>query len=194
MQTAQQTHPAPSLHERRRQLERDVIRRHTRAPLRMGGTFRFDAPIQEVFPRFSDPEQIAGWFSLLKGGRADHEGSANPGQWGEGTVRACKTRGMGPLEERIAHWDPPHAYVYLAHNAMMPIEHHAALMLFEPLGAGGTAFGWFHYYDDKGHVLRHLFPTVMLSMMNRGLRKLRRELGGTPGTMSLVSEPRAAKS
>ena len=169
-----------------RALERDVVRRVTRAPLRMSGTFELDAPKPVLFERVSDPEAMATWFPLLKGGELDHDASRAPGAWGEGSRRTCRTNGMGTLHERIHHWDAPHAYAYEVRNFMMPIEHHLALMATFDRPDGGSTLVWHQYFDLTGIAMRHAFPSVMLNLMNVGMKRLASDLGGVGGRMRLV--------
>ena len=66
------------------------MRRFTRAPMRLEGTFFFNAPQETAFERVTDPNMIAKWFSsLITNGYVDHTGSENPGDWGAGTKRYC---------------------------------------------------------------------------------------------------------
>jgi len=177
------THPSSLV----TQLESEVVRRHTDAPLRLRGSFVFYTDAETLFHRVSDPEAIASWFGMIRAGSTDHGGSCNVGAWGEGTKRYCKTKGMGTLDETILHWDPPTAYLYNVKNPMMPIDHHAALMVVETAGPKRCRFTWHQYFVLTGLVMRHVFPSMMRSMMDDGMAKLRAELGGEPGEMQLVA-------
>ncbi|MBK6916803.1 MAG: SRPBCC family protein [Deltaproteobacteria bacterium] len=164
----------------------EIVRRHTEAPLRMTGSFVFDADTATVFEQVTDPARIAEWFGLVKGGSFDHAGSCNPGTLGAGTRRVCHTRGMGDLDETFFYYDAPYACVYRVKNAMMPVVDHAAVMVLEPLGPSRTRFTWQQYYNLKGVMMRFVFPSMLRSMMNRGLATLTRQLGGEPSEMVAV--------
>jgi len=163
-----------------------VVRRVTAAPLRMQGTFIFNADQATVFSRVSEPEQMASWFPLLKGGDLDHAKSCTVGQWDEGSKRTCYTNGMGKLHETIHHWDAPHSYAYEVQNFMMPLENHLALMIVTPITPERSQLVWNQYFDLTGIAMRHMFPTVMLKLMNSGMKKLAGDLGGPGGTMQSV--------
>lgn len=162
-----------------------LVRAHTHAPLRMRGTFEFDAPSETVFERVTDPELIGSWFGMVKGGYADHSSSQLPGEWGAGSKRYCQTSGMGTLDETILHWDAPRVCAYNVKSPMMPIKDHVALMVVEPRADGAT-FHWHQYFNYKGLLMRHLFPSMMLTMMNDGLAKLAKQIGGPGGRMKSV--------
>ncbi|GEM_PF-1081828 len=167
-------------------LERTAVRPHTSAPLRLRGSFEFRAPPEIVFERITDPKLIAAWFGMVRGGQLDHAESVTPGAWGPGSKRTCQTLGMGDLHETILHYDAPYACVYNVKNIMMPVKNHAALMVVEPVGEGGSRLHWNQYFDFKGVVMRHIFPSMMVAMMNKGLANLVAELGGTPSKAVLL--------
>lgn len=164
------------------QLEQHVVRAHSDAPLQMYGTFHFDASQALVFERVTDPALIAEWFAMVRGGSVDHSTSENPGTWGAGSRRLCNTTGMGKLDETILHWNAPESVAYNVKNIMMPVRDHVALMVVEPEGPGAR-LSWHQYFRYTGLVIRHAFPTMMLSMMNSGMAKLANELGGEGGRM-----------
>ena len=160
------------------------MRRFTRAPMRLEGTFFFNAPQETVFERVTDPNMIAKWFSsLITNGYVDHTRSEKPGDWGAGTKRYCTLTDGGVLDETILHWAAPYICVYTVKNKSMPIKSHAAVMLVEPLGAGRSVFTWRQYFDLTGVVKRLIFPGMMRSMMTKGVNTLARELGGEGGAM-----------
>ncbi|UWR21745.1 SRPBCC family protein [Sulfitobacter sp. S190] len=169
-----------------KELERNEVRRITQAPLRMAGTFDFAVPAEVLFPRISEPAQMAAWFPLLKGGKLDHATSQDAGDWGEGSKRQCYTNGMGTLYETIHYWDAPNAYTYEVKNFMMPITDHLALMAITPNGRGGVLMTWHQYFNLKGIAMRHMFPTMMLGMMNKGMATLAKDLGGEGGRITRV--------
>lgn len=168
------------------ELERTVVRGVTSAPLRMTGSFDFATPPEKVFPHISEPSVLAEWFPLLKGGFLDHEASENVGDWGEGSKRTCYTNGMGTLFETIHYWDAPNAYAYEVKNFMMPTKDHLALMVVHPNGSGGTTFTWNQYFNLKGIIMRHVFPSMMIGLMNKGMANLAKSLGGRGGRMKRV--------
>ena len=172
----------PSIEE----LEQTVVRRVTSAPLRMTGSVDFAAPPEKVFPRISEPGALAEWFPLLRGGDLNHEASEDVGDWGEGSKRTCYTNGMGTLFETIHYWDAPNAYAYEVKNFMMPVKDHLALMVVRPNGSGGTTFTWNQYFNLKGIAMRHMFPSIMIGLMNRGMANLARDLGGRGGRIKRV--------
>ncbi len=59
-----------------KQLEDEIVRKITKAPLRMTGSFDFDVPPEELFSYVSEPAQLADWFPLIKGGAVTMEGPA----------------------------------------------------------------------------------------------------------------------
>lgn len=177
--------PSDQLGERFEEVVRHHVRRQTQASLRMRGQFPFDSPPEDVFARVTDPQLIAGWFGMIRSGSVDHSQSCNVGTWGEGSKRLCHTWGMGDLDESIHHYEAPVACVYSIRSPMMPIENHAAAMLLEPT-ASGCILDWSQFFDVRGVVLKHMFPTMMMGMMNRGLRGLQKELGGDGGSMEVV--------
>ena len=161
------------------------VRRHTHAPLRMRGRFPFTASPETVFARVTDPQLIAGWFGMIRGGTVDHSQSCNVGEWGAGSKRVCHTWGMGDLDETIHHYDAPRACVYSVRSLMMPVEEHTALMVLEPT-EDGCVLQWAQFFNLTGVLLKRVFPSMMLGMMNRGLRGLQEELGGEGGAMEVV--------
>lgn len=167
-------------------LERDHVRRVTNAPLRMAGRFDFAVPPAELFPHISEPGLMAAWFPLLKGGDLDHASSGNVGEWAEGSKRQCYTNGMGTLYETIHYYDAPNAYTYEVRNFMMPIANHLALMVVEDNGRGGSTMTWHQYFDLKGIAMRHVFPTMMITLMNSGMAALAKKLGGQGGRIARV--------
>lgn len=162
------------------------VRRFTSAPLQMEGNFLFEASAAEVFERVTDPQQLAGWFPIITGGRTDHSDSEHQGTWGVGSKRYCDTVGMGSLDETILYWQQPYAYAYRVKNWTMPIADHCAVMLVQPLADQGCRLIWRQYYRPVGLFLKYLFPHVMVTMMNQGMESLRRDLGGRGGQMRLV--------
>jgi hypothetical protein len=162
-----------------------TARRFTDAPMRIAGTFRFEAAPEVVFERVTDPRMIAGWFAMIRGGTVDHSGSCNVGAWGAGTKRQCQTWGMGTLDETILHWEAPHRCLYSVRNLFMPIKDHCAVMAVEPDGSG-SRFTWEQHFRLKGLFMRWMFPWMMTRMMNGGLEKLRQELGGEGGRIRRV--------
>ncbi|MGH1346320.1 MAG: SRPBCC family protein [Nannocystales bacterium] len=181
--------PLPTPPDPTRERFDDVVKRHvrrqTQAALRMRGRFPFEASPEHVFGRVTDPQLIAGWFGMIRSGSVDHTASCNVGDWGEGSKRLCHTWGMGDLDETIHHYEAPVTCVYSVRSPMMPVENHAAAMLLEPT-ATGCILDWSQFFDLRGLVLKHMFPTMMAGMMNRGLRGLQKELGGNGGAMEVV--------
>jgi len=162
------------------------VARWTNAPMRMTGTFHFAASREVVFEKVGDPKILASWFPTIYGGTLDHGQSCNIGEWGEGSKRLCYTHGMGTIDETVLLWEPPRAYAYTAKNAMMPIRDHVAAMTLTELGPSETSLRWDQYFNLKGLVMRHMFPSVMTALMNRGLANLAKELGGKGGRMRIV--------
>lgn len=176
----------PQIPAAARALETTVVRRHTQAPLRMAGSLVLFSDQATVFAKISEPDGIASWFGMIRGGSTDHAPSLTPGDWGEGSKRYCNTWGMGTLDETIRHWDPPNAYAYNVKNFTMPVRDHLAVMTVEALGSERSRFTWLQYFDWRGVVLRHVFPHLMIAMMNAGLARLGRQLDGEPGRMHLI--------
>jgi len=85
---------------------------------------------------------------------------------------------MGTLFETIHYWDAPNANTYAVKNFTMPITDHLALMAITPNGTGGSTMTWHQYCNLKGTAIRHMLPTMMLGMMNKGMATLSKELGG----------------
>ena len=139
-----------------------------------------------LFPYISDPVKLAEWFPLIKGGGGDHDTSCTIGEWGEGSTRTCLTNGMGTIREEIHYWDEPYACVYAPSSMMMPTKDHLAVMTLAPNGRGGTTFTWNHYFKLKGLMMRFMFPTMMLGMMNMGLNTLVKRFGGQGGRIRKV--------
>ncbi len=160
--------------------------RWTPAPLHMAGEFVFHTPPEEVFEKLTDPKVIASWFPIVYDGTTDHGQSCNVDNWGEGTKRYCYTRGMGTLDETILHWDAPNSYAYSIKNWMMPIKDHVGIMRVEEMSPGKSVFRWDQYFNLTGLVTRHVFPRVMIGLMNRGMANLARDLGGPGGKMKAV--------
>ena len=167
-------------------LEAREVRQVTQAPLRMAGQFHFAVAPDVLFPHISDPLKMASWFPLIKGGTLDHSPSCAIGDWGAGSKRQCHTHGMGTLFETIHYWDAPNAYTYEVRNLMMPIKDHLALMVAQADGSGGSLMTWHQYFNLKGIAMRHMFPTMMLGLMNKGMATLARDLGGRGGRISRV--------
>jgi len=154
------------------------VRQHTKAQLKMRGVFEFNCPPDTLWPLISTADGIASWFPIISGGRHDNSSSQTVDACDVGAKRYCQTIGMGQLDETILHWDPPRAYAYNVKNKMMPIKNHLAVMIVEPVGGDGCRLTWLQYFDYKGLVMRYLFPTMMLTPMNIGLRSLMRRVGG----------------
>ena len=164
----------------------DAMARHTDAPRRMVGQFRFHAPVEIVFDRMTDPNQIAGWMGPITHGSADHSASANRGDWGPGSRRYCHTTNMGVLDETIAEWRPNSFVVYKIRNDRMPITDHAGYMRFARAGRLKTEVEWAQYYNDRPGLMRFIFPSMMKKMMNDGMRALREDIGGEPGGVRIL--------
>lgn len=160
--------------------------RWTNAPMRMTGTFHFAASRVVVFEKVGDPKILASWFPTIYGGELDHAQSCNIGEWGEGSNRRCYAHGMGTIDETVLFWDPPGAYAYTAKNTMMPIKDHVAAMSLSEIGLNETLLRWDQYFNFKGLVMRHVFPSMMTTLMNRGMATLAKELGGRGGRMRVV--------
>lgn len=168
------------------QIEDGVVRRISQAPLRTTGSFDFDVPPEVLFPYVSEPAKLAEWFPLIKGGGSDHGTSCAVGDWGEGSTRTCLTNGMGTITEDIHYWDGPYGSVYAPRSMMMPTKNYVAVMTLAANGRGGTTFTWNHYFNLKGMMMRFMFPTMMLAMMNMGLNSLVKKLGGQGGRIHKV--------
>jgi uncharacterized protein YndB with AHSA1/START domain len=162
------------------------VSQFTSAPLQMEGEFVFAAPAATVFEQVSSPDNLVAWFPTIYQASGDHSGSETSGQWGAGSKRYCETRLMGTLDETILHWDPPYAYAYTVKNWTMPIKDHCAVMLIEPLGSDRSKLIWRQYYTPIGLFLKYAFPSMMISLMNRGMEQLRQTLGGDGGRMRKV--------
>lgn len=154
------------------------VRLHTKAPMKMRGVFEFNCSPEKLWPLISTANGIASWFPIISGGRHDNTSSQSVNECDVGAKRYCQTVGMGQLDETILHWDPPHAYAYNVRNKMMPIKNHLAVMIVEPTSGGRCRLTWLQYFDYKGVVMRHLFPAMMLTPMNIGLRALIKRLDG----------------
>lgn len=157
------------------------------APLQFKGTFHFEASREVLWPVLTDAKEIAKWFPLVSGGKFDHRDSVVPQACGVGSKRFCQTIGMGILDETIHFWDPPRQVGYEVRNMMMPIKDHLSIMTLSDDEGGGTQFVWEQYFSYKGLIMRHVFPTMMLTMMNRGMETLRKRYGGGGGEMQRVS-------
>ena len=166
-------------------LQQFDIRKFTQAPLRMRGSFQFNRNVDDVFAKVTDPQLIASWFGMVKGGSVDHSNSCNAGQWGAGSKRYCNTS-MGLLDESIYHWDAPYLCAYNVKSWSMPIKDHCAVMMIKPLTHDTCELTWLQYFNYKGLVMRHFFPKMMLKMMNGGLADLAEEFGGMGGKMELL--------
>lgn len=162
------------------------IKDFTEAPLRLAGTFGFDCAPEALWPVVTEASGIASWLPIISGGSHDNSTSDHPGVCGVGSKRYCQTVGMGVLDETILHFDAPRACVYNVKNAMMPIRDHAAVMVLEPEAGGGTRFTWHQYYRDKGLVMKWIFPHMMTTFINFGMRELTRRFGGAGGRMRIV--------
>jgi len=138
-------------------LEDNVVRQVTQAPLRMKGTFQFDADQNTVFKNVSEPANMAKWFPFLRSGELNHDASCSVGDWGEGSRRTCYTNGLGTLHESIHHWDAPFAYAYEVKSMMMPIENHLALMIVTPMEAGKSQLEWRQYFDLTGIAMKLVY-------------------------------------
>ncbi|MEM7523486.1 MAG: SRPBCC family protein [Pseudomonadota bacterium] len=163
----------------------DLMARHTPAPRRLVGSFVFHAPIEIVFDRMTDPNQIAGWMGMITGGALDHSASETPGEWGKGSKRLCHTDSMGVLDETIAEYRAPHFIVYKIRNDKMPIKDHAAYMRLVSAGPNRTEVEWAQYYNPNG-VMGLIFPMVMKGKMTQGMAALRKEIGGEKGRMVAI--------
>ncbi|MEE9322567.1 MAG: SRPBCC family protein [Granulosicoccus sp.] len=168
-------------------LEATVVRQFTAAPLRLSCEAEFDAEPKVLFNRVSEPSEIAKWFAMIRRGETNHSTSSALGEeWGAGSTRTCYTNGMGTLYETIRYWDAPHAYAYEVKNLIMPVRNHLALMRVVSNNNGGSKFLWNHYFDFKGVAMRYVFPAMMATMVNQGMKKLSKELGGPGGHMRVV--------
>jgi carbon monoxide dehydrogenase subunit G len=160
------------------------------SPIKMEGRFTFHSSQEAVFTQISDPKIMAEWFPTLKKVELDHACSAKQGQVGVGSKRVCYMQGMGKLSESFIHWDAPKSYAYTASNWMMPVKNHVGIMCLVESEPGVTQFNWQHYYDYKGVLMRHIFPHMMCFLMNKGIERLSKKLGGPGGKMKLVKAPR----
>lgn len=166
--------PADNLSERFEHAVRRHVRPKTQAPLRIRGRFMFESAPAQVFAHLNDPDLISGWCGMIRSGSADHSQSCNAGTWE-----------MGELNESVHHYDAPVASVYSVHSAASPIENHAGLLLLEPT-LSGCVLEWSPFFDFRGLALEHMFPMLMVGMMNRGLGELQKQLGGQGGAMAVV--------
>ncbi|GAB4138989.1 MAG: hypothetical protein Tsb0016_05330 [Sphingomonadales bacterium] len=154
------------------------VRALTDAPLKMLGVFELNCGPDVLWPLISTASGIATWFPIISGGRHDNSTSQTSSACDVGAKRYCQTIGMGVLDETILHWDPPRAYAYNVKNLMMPIRDHVAVMIVDPISPNHTRFVWLQYYRYKGLLMRHVFPTIMLTSMNIGLKSLIKKIGG----------------
>lgn len=175
-----------SLDSKLGQFERDIVRKHTTAPEKMAGKMVFHATKEEVFHQLSDSAQLASWFPTLRRIDLDHSSSCTNGEMGEGTNRVCHMLGMGAMNEKIIHWDEGKAYAYSASNFMLPIKDHVTFMHLTEDEPGVTVLVWKHYFNFTGLIMRHMFPTMMIMLMNVGLKELAKRLGGPGGKMAKV--------
>ena len=161
------------------------IRTYTAAPLRMMGHFSFNANASIVFAKLTDPNLIASWFGMVKGGEVDHSHSCQLNQWGEGSKRYCHTP-MGTLDETIKYWQAPYITAYNVKARSMPVKDHCAVLVIKPTNESMSDVTWLQYFNYKGLVMRHFFSAMMIKSMNEGLQVLKKELGGEGGKMEIV--------
>lgn len=160
-------------------------RNYTDAPMRLYGEMLFHAPAAQTFYKMTDPNTIASWFGMVKGGSVDHSSSCNPGDWGEGSKRYCETS-MGKLDETIHLWDAPYLTAYNVKSWSMPVKDHLGVLMVKPLAEDRSQVSWAQYFNYKGLVMRNIFPYMMRKMMNDGMNALARELGGPGGRIDFV--------
>lgn len=160
-------------------------RRYTTAPLRIYGEMEFHAPVETTFHKMTDPQTIASWFGMVKGGSVDHSRSCNLGDWGAGSKRYCDTR-MGKLDETIHVWEASYLTAYNVKAWSMPVKDHLGVLTLRPLGDERSWVTWSQYFNYKGVVMRNIFPFMMRKMMNDGMAALAKELGGPGGKMRFV--------
>ncbi|MDJ0922844.1 MAG: SRPBCC family protein [Henriciella sp.] len=153
----------------------------TSAPVKFSGTYRFDVPPAELWPMVTQAGNIAKWFPIISGGRHEDGTADSHASCDVGSKRVCKTIGMGTLDETFLHSDPPTTSVYTVKNFMMPIKNHAAIMHLREFEPGKTELTWSQYFDYKGLVMRHMFPSMMGLFMNMGIKKLASLVGGEGG-------------
>ena len=161
------------------------VREHTSAPLRLEGEFVFAVAPERLFPRITDPQAIAGWFGMVKGGHLDHSCSCEPGEWGSGSKRICLTS-MGTLEETIHSHETPYLSAYNVRSWSLPVDDHLAVMQVEPLPDGGSKLTWRHYFNDKNILLSRIIPKLLAAMTNSGMGNLANEMGGRGGGMKVI--------
>ncbi len=158
------------------------VRKYTDAKLQMKGSFHFSCSPETLFEYVSNPERIAEWFGMIKGGNFNHDNSSNDGALGEGSLRVCNTS-MGTLNETIYFIEQPYIVAYNVQSWSMPVKDHCAVMIIEPQDDGSCILVWLQYFNYKGFIMRRMFPAMMLKMMNDGMQKLREKLGGNGGKM-----------
>ena len=161
------------------------VKRYTNAPLRIYGEFLFYAPVQVTFDKMTDPQKIAQWFNMVKGGAVDHTASSKTDDWGEGSKRYCDTS-MGKLDETIYAWHAPYLTAYNVKAWSMPIKDHLGVITVQPIEGSHSRVTWSQYFNYKGLIMRNIFPFMMRKMMKDGMTALAKELGGPGGQVSLV--------
>lgn len=156
------------------------VKKFTNAPLKMMGEFEFNCAPERLWPLVTDAHGIASWFPIIYGGSHDYSSSQTKGSCGIGAKRYCKSA-MGTINETFLHWEEPKVYAYSAKNFMMPTKNHVAVMILEQIAPGKTRLTWLQYFDYKGLVMRHMFPYMMTTLINMGINKLAKMVGGGKG-------------
>ena len=161
------------------------IDNYTTAKLKMQGEFLINTNPESLFELVTDPDLIASWFGMIKGGFTDHSLSNNNNEWGEGSKRICYSN-MGTLNETIYYWRAPYIAAYNVKSWSMPVKDHCSVMIIQPLGVGRCKLTWRHYFNYKGVIMKNFFPYMMVNLMNKGLKEITNKFGGAGGEMKLI--------
>ena len=161
------------------------IKNYTSAKLQMQGEFVINTNAESLFELVTDPQLIASWFGMIKGGFTDHTLSNNNNEWGEGSKRICYSN-MGTLNETIYFWRAPYIAAYNVQSWSMPVKDHCSVMIIQPLGSERCKLTWRHYFNYKGVIMKNFFPYMMIKLMNKGLMEITNKFGGAGGVMKLA--------
>ncbi|MFT7560319.1 MAG: hypothetical protein ACI93R_002237 [Flavobacteriales bacterium] len=153
----------------------------TTAPLRAKAKAHFKRSPAVVFERLADLEAINEWVPMIKDRpKVDHSQSLNPNTNGVGSQRVCNFGG-DHLTETLRYWNEGTCYAYsVTPDKNSPAIEHLSVVMVESDGNGGSLVSWRQFFNPKPWSLKaKIMPFMMGFVMNKALKNLTKEFGGT---------------
>lgn len=126
------------------------------------------APIDYVFERVSDHEDMANWPGV-KACRLVREGEPRNGV---GAVRQLESNGL-TLQEEVVRFDPPHGYDYRIIKGL-PVRHYGSVELRET--GDGVSITWEVRMSSRIPLLARVIGMALDRGLNAALAKLARRI------------------